>query len=279
MDGSALGTEQGFYLKTEGLEPTNHPIIYKALCSPDALHENGMVDYEGNVDFTNLTLGSNGRAVIPRHTLAPYVGEDINMPPLSELDGLIIAFITRRMTVLPVASRLTIDQTAASFMLGESVETSAGDPLRAGQSVRVVGTNPFLIGDEAEEGNWFYEFLKANADKVQCYLLNTGGVGEIMERDERGHPVVTQKVLRIAIGEMASLIRGIARGTIGWEKNPRFGAMVPHRVEGLVASKFSLDNFYTHHQIDDFVTRLKSDRREWLTRFPGLQQEIVEAYQ
>ena len=90
---------------------------------------------------------------------------------------MVVAFITRRMTVLPLVSRLNPEQAAAAFMLGESVETSAGDPRRAGESVRVVGTNPFLIGSEADEGNWFYDFVKNNEDKVQCYLLNTGGVG------------------------------------------------------------------------------------------------------
>ena len=37
-------------------------------------------------------------------------------------------------------------------MLGESIETSAGDPTKAGQSKRCVGTNPFIMGPEIEEG-------------------------------------------------------------------------------------------------------------------------------
>ena len=32
---------------------------------------------------------------------------------------------------------------------GESIETAAGDPAKAGQSVREVGTNPFIVGDAA----------------------------------------------------------------------------------------------------------------------------------
>ena len=31
-------------------------------------------------------------------------------------------------------------------MLGESIETSAGDPTKAGQAKREVGTNPFIVG-------------------------------------------------------------------------------------------------------------------------------------
>ena len=38
-DGSALGAEQGFYLKTEGVDSDKQSIIYKGLCSADALLE------------------------------------------------------------------------------------------------------------------------------------------------------------------------------------------------------------------------------------------------
>lgn len=276
-DGSALGTEQGFYLKTEGISPESQPIVYRALTSPEALLENVMVDYQGYPDFNNLTLGSNGRAVIPRTAFAPYNAEGWDLPPLDELDGLIIAFITRRMTVLPIVSKLSPEQAAAAFMLGESIETSAGDPRRAGESVRVVGTNPFLIGDEAEEGNWFYDFLKRNEEKVECYLLNTGGIGEITERDADGTPVVKQKTLRVAIEEMSAIIRGIARHTIEWEREPHFGTLVPKSVDGCDMRKFALERFYTQEQAQEYIERLKRERREWLTRFPGLDEAIVRA--
>ena len=277
-DGSALGTERGFYLKTEGVLPDTQPVVFKALSAPDTLFENVMVDAHGAVDFTDLTLGGNGRAVISRAAMRPHTGDRINLPVLEELDGLVIAFITRRMTVLPLVSRLNSAQAAASFMLGESVETSAGDPRRAGESVRVVGTNPFLVGDEAQEGNWFYDFLKHNEGKVRCFLLNTGGVGEIRERDDQGRSVVKQNVLRIAIEEMSSMIRGIARDSIQWESEPYFGTQVPVHVDGLEVETFNLANYYTQEQIDDYVATLKQERQEWLTKFPGLRSEIVNAY-
>ena len=278
-DGSALGTERGFYMKTEGVNPTTQPAIYGALTSPSALLENVMVSHDGKVDFTDLSLGGNGRTVIPREALGHFAGKNINLPPLSELDGLIIAFITRRMTVLPLVSKLTPDQAAAAFMLGESVETTAGDPRRAGESVRVVGTNPFIVGDEALEGNWIYDFVTQNSDKVHCYLINTGGVGEILERDAQGKAVEKQKVLRVNIDEMAALIRGIIRDTIEWEREPNFSAQSPQQIaDGVDLSKFSLSNFYTPQQIQEYVDRLKVERHEWLSSFPGLKQEVVNAY-
>ena len=277
QDGSALGTEQGFYLKTEGIKHQNQPIISDALAKPGALFENVMVDHNGNVDLADLSLGSNGRAVIPRQALAPHISASINLPSLDELDGLVIGFVTRRMTVLPIASSLSPESAAAAFMLGESIETSAGDPRRAGESVRVVGTNPFLIGSEAEEGNWFYDFLKRHEDKVQCYLLNTGGIGQIMERDPEGRPAVSQETLRVAIPEMASIIRGIFRGSVVWEAEPHFGNNVLVQTDGLDMGKFSLDRFYTEDKAGQYVDVLKRERREWLAGFHGLREGIAEA--
>src|SRR5574337_867166 len=153
-DGSAYGSERGFYLKTEGLDSVTQPIIYKAATSRSAIFENVMIDYEGNLYFEDDTLTSNGRGIMMRDDLSPYISNSINLPPINEMDGLIVAFITRRHTVVPLVAKLTSEQAAAAFMLGESIETSAGDPKRVGKSIREVGTNPFIIGDKAYEGNW-----------------------------------------------------------------------------------------------------------------------------
>lgn len=263
MDGSALGTENGFFLKTD-IDPVNQPLIWEAATKKNAVFENVMVDYRGAIDFLDDTLTGNGRGVFPRSDLDPaYVSPSINLPPLSELDGMIIIFITRRNTVVPIISRLTIEQAAAFFMLGESVETAAGDPTRAGESVRVVGTNPFIVGDPVEEGVWFYNFLKANRDKVQCYLLNTGGVGEIVVK-EGPRAYVKQRVTRVEIRETAAIIRGIVRGTIEWTDEPYFGTQVPKYVEDVDMSRFDLRRYYTEEQIEHYVRQLKLERAHYL---------------
>jgi phosphoenolpyruvate carboxykinase (ATP) len=276
-NGRALGTERGFYMKTEGMHPETQSIIFQALQKPEALFENVMLTHDGEIDYSDLSLGGNGRAVIPRASFGEYVGSDINLPPLDQLDGMVIAFITRRMTVLPLVSKLNPEQAAAAFMLGESVETTAGDPRRAGESVRVVGTNPFMIGSEAEEGNWFYDFVKNNEGKVQSYLLNTGGVGEILERDDRGRAVVKQAVKRVPIPEMSAMIRGILRDSIEWRPDSLFGTQVPVKVEGMDVSQYDLSNFYSPEQIEEYAQRLIEERKKHLASFPGLNQRVVNA--
>jgi phosphoenolpyruvate carboxykinase (ATP) len=144
---------------------------------PDAIFDNVVVDYRGDVYLGDETLTGNGRGIMQREDFGEFKSESINLPPVSELDGMIIAFITRRNTVVPIASKLTLEQAAAAFMLGESVESTGGDPRRVGESVREVGTNPFIIGDYTEEGNRFYEFIKKTSREDPMLSLEYGGRG------------------------------------------------------------------------------------------------------
>jgi phosphoenolpyruvate carboxykinase (ATP) len=272
-DGSALGSERGFYLKTGYLDPKVQPILFRAAVSPNTIFENVMVDHLGNVHFDDITLTENGRGIIQRDDLCADRYESVNLPPLDELDGMIIFFITRRNTVVPIVSKLTHEQAAAAFMLGESIETSAGDPQRSGTSVREVGTNPFIIGDEAYEGNWFYEFVKRHGDKIQCSLLNTGGVGE---RTEGVNKTVRRPVLRVEIPEMAAIIRGIVKNSLEWERDPYFDALVPRKVSGVQMTKFDLSLFYSREEINHYVSELEKERFEWLKQFKNLNTAIVD---
>jgi phosphoenolpyruvate carboxykinase (ATP) len=197
----------------------------------------------------------------------------VNLPPIEKMDKMIIIFITRRNTVVPIASKLTIEQAAAAFMFGESVETSAGDPRRAGESVREVGTNPFIVGDETYEGNWFYDFLKAHSKKIQCYLLNTGGVGENRKDDDSKE--ICRKPVRVEIPEMAAIIRGIVKGSIEWTCEPYFNTLVPKKVNGMQMTRFDPSEYYSKEEIDAQVAKLKQERFAWLKRFESLNPTIL----
>lgn len=272
-DGSALGPECGFYLKTEGITPETQPIIYQAVTKPDTIFENVLIDYEGRPHFSDLTLTGNGRGIMQRKDLSPYIGGSVNMPPLDELDGLVIIFITRRNTIVPIISRLEPNQIAATFMLGESIESSGSDPRRAGESVREVGTNPFIIGDPAEEGNWILDLVKRNNDKIIGCMINTGGVGEISELVD-GKRMVKRKAVRPEIGETATIIRGVLRGNISWKKEPYFNTYVAEGVDGVDMPKFDLKRYYNEGEVRRMIEKLKAERREWLNSFENLHPEI-----
>jgi len=258
-DGSAVGTEESFYMKTEGLDPSSQPLLYAAAISPRAILENVHVDTEtGKVDFFDTTLTANGRAMVKRGDIA-FTDDGID---LEKVDFII--FINRRYDILPPVVRLTPEWAAAAFMLGESVETSAGDPTQAGKQLRVVGTNPFIVGAKDEEGNIFLDILRKNPD-IQCFILNTGKVGGM----DRGR--------KIRVKDSAKIMEMIARDKIVWKKDKFWGYEVPVKIPDLELSPFDLSNYYSEEQIQELSEDLKQERLEWLSKFHGLNQDIINA--
>jgi phosphoenolpyruvate carboxykinase (ATP) len=254
--GACYGTEQGFYIKTEGLTPAQK-VLYDAVISPNAIFENVMVREDGQVDFVDSTLTTNGRGIILR---AEVAGTDDTID-LHKADK--VVFITRRQDVVPPVARLTPEQAVTFFMLGESIETSAGDPTRAGQAKREVGTNPFIIGSEAQEGNRFLQILRANPD-IECFLLNTGSVGL-----KEGHPGE-----KITIGVSTAIMKEIARHTIVWKKDPDWGYEVPAAIPGVDLERYTPPRHYTDEEYRQRIRTLRKERQAWLTQFPGLDPAI-----
>jgi phosphoenolpyruvate carboxykinase (ATP) len=258
-EGKAYGTEDGFYIKTEGLEPSQ-TVLWGAATHPTAAYENIRVEENGRVDFLDTSITSNGRGVVLRRFIQG-TGEGIDLPKANK-----IIFITRRNDVVPVCARLTPEQAAAYFMLGESIETSAGDPTRAGQAKREVGTNPFIVGPESEEGNRLLAILRENPD-MQAYILNTGSIGAL-----DGFP--GQKV---SIRVSTEIMKQIAKESVTWEKDPDWSYEVPVRVPGLNMTTTNPRSYYTAGKYRELVDRLREERRAWLAQFPGLDPVIPAA--
>ena len=258
-DGSAVGTEESFYLKTEGLEPGLQPLLYAAAISPRAILENVWVEPEtGKVDFFNSTLTANGRAMVKRRDIA-FTDREIDLEKVH-----FMIFITRRQDIVPPVMRLTPEWAAAAFMLGESVETSAGDPTQAGKSLRVVGTNPFIIGSEEEEGEIFLSILRNNPD-IQCFMVNTGKVGG----PDRGQ--------KITVADSVKIVEMIGRDEIVWERDEFWGYEVPVHIPGVDLGRFDLSNYYTEEEIMELSRELHQDRLGWLSQFEHLNRDIINA--
>ncbi|WP_132058295.1 phosphoenolpyruvate carboxykinase (ATP) [Halorussus amylolyticus] len=252
-DGTVAGSEgEGLYVKTIGLDADEQPAMYDAVTHESAVLENVAVDADGTVDFDSDEHTSNGRAVIGRDHLSS-AGDDIDLDSVDQ-----IFFITRNPTMPPVA-KLSPEEAAAAFMLGESIQTSAGDPSKAGESIRVVGTNPFIVGSKGEEGNRFRELI---ADLgVDCFVLNTGHIGA--------------KAKDIGVEESVTILREIARGTVEWEADDELGLTIPSEVPGMNVSEFSVPD-----HIEDFEAaqeRMRTERRTHLATFEDLADEIRDA--
>jgi phosphoenolpyruvate carboxykinase (ATP) len=252
-DGQVTGSEgNGLYIKTDGLDRDEQPALYDAATRESAVFENVAVDEDGTVDFDDSSLTTNGRAVILRDHLSS-AADDID---LSDVDQ--VFFITRNPLMPPVA-RLSPRQAAVAFMLGESIQTSAGDPDAAGESIRVVGTNPFIVGPEGEEGNRFYELVADN--DVEAYVINTGHVGP----DEAD----------IGVEDSVNILVAAARDTIEWAHDETLDVDVPETVPGV-----DVDSLYPPAHYEDYeaeLSELRSERRDYLDQFETLADEIKDA--
>jgi phosphoenolpyruvate carboxykinase (ATP) len=288
-DGSALGTEQGFYVKTD-VDPALQEAMYRALAHKSALLENVMVDSRGRIDFLDERLGENGRGVLDRRQLKVMRGgklvsicaDSINLPALEHLDGLVFAFITRRGTIMPFAQRLTPEQGVLAYLWGESTHSFATVPEKAGESVRIVGMDDFIVGPQGRKVNAFHDIVMGLVQrypgKVHFFQYNTGGVGEIIEKDPAtGKRRLVRKVQRVPLDLMAALQRGDLRGTNEYRKG-RLGTEEVVKCEGADLSQYDPKNFYSEEQIAAYVADLVEGRRAFTEQISreGLRKEIRE---
>ena len=290
-DGSAYGSEAGFFVKTDVDEKLQEAMYY-ALIDKSALYENVMIDSKGNPDFLDESLCANGRAVIQKDKLRIKRGrrlvsiesDTINLPSLEKLDGIIFAFITRRNTIMPFSQKLTAEQAVLAYLWGESTHSYASQPLKAGESVRIVGTDPFIVGSRARKVNRFHDIIMDLMErfpgKVEFYQYNTGGIGEILEEYMDGETPkkrMIRKVSRVPIDLMAAIQRGDLRGTNRYEKG-MLGTEEIISCEGYDLSKFDPHNFYSQEQIDDYIEDIVSGRRKFTDEIAseGLDSRILK---
>ena len=252
--GTVAGSEGGgLYVKTIGLDPSEQPELHRAATDESAVLENVAVDEDGTVHFDEPRHGRNARATVRRDRLESS-SADIDLDRVDQ-----VYFITRNPLMPPIA-RLGHEKAAVAFMLGESVETGAADPSRMGEPIRVVGTNPFIVGPEGEEGNRFRDLI-ADLD-VECFVINTGTVG-------------TDDPIDVGVEETVAVLKGAARGRIEWERDDDLGLTVPSSVPGIDIERFAVAD-----RVADFEAArdaLREDRREYLDRFDDLDDEIRDA--
>jgi phosphoenolpyruvate carboxykinase (ATP) len=263
--GKAFGTENGCFAKTFSLDPEFEPSIYGAVTKPTAYLENVYQDETGKVDFFEQSYTQNGRAVFEMSDLLAY--EDArNVGPV---DCLLI--LNRNENIIPAAAKLSLEQAAAYFMLGETTGTSAGGAAEEGKFLRVPGTNPFFPLPHGLQGNRLLELLATHP--IDTYLLNTGRVGG-KEGDDRSK--------KVRIPDTSACVKAIAEQTIRFEEDPDFryqvASEVPELEDGELLRPAKL--YERQGRLDEYrgiVERLKVDRVAHLQRFSELSEDIIKA--
>ena len=173
-DGSVLGTENGCFAKTFGLNAENEPMIHNAVVQPEAYLENVAVDENGKVDFNDKSFTENGRATFP-FRLIPDAADPKTLPPVS-----FVLILNRNENIIPAVARLTKKQAAAYFMLGETKGTH-GWSRGSRQGASRAGYQP--------SSHFFTTARKPlpnlGAIPFEVYLMNTGWVVVLTELNFR----------------------------------------------------------------------------------------------
>ena len=153
-DGRFRGFEAGgLFIKTDCLNPGEQREAYYACLRKDTFLENVSVSEDGSIDFYDLARTSNGRAVVERRDFM-HAANTINAKRIDNL------FLITRGNIIPAVAKLTHEQAAAFMVLGQSMESSAGDPTLAGTIKNEFFYDPFIAGDRSEHANLFYEILQ-----------------------------------------------------------------------------------------------------------------------
>ena len=259
-DGSFHGFEAGgIFVKTEGVNPGEQTEIYYGLLKPQTVCENVYVTEDGDFDFYNLDRTSNGRAVVLRRDFmhaSRYIDVD-------RIDNMIL--ITRG-PLIPAISKLTREQAAALMVLGQAMESSAGDPTQAGRIRSEFFYDPFVSGDLAKHANIFYEIIKG-IPQLNYYLINTGGIGE----GERYKDIRLESTMAI----LDSLLRG---GLEDWVDSPT-GFKVPKAVRYVDDVYLRPERLYSRTEFGEKQRELNKIRYESVEKLgDSLHPEVRKVF-
>jgi phosphoenolpyruvate carboxykinase (ATP) len=249
-DGSFNGFEAGgVFVKTEGVNPGEQVEIFYGLLKSETVCENVFVTGQGDFDFENFSRTSNGRAVVLRRDFmhaSPHID-------IEKIDNVVL--ITRG-PIIPAICKLNLEQAAALMVLGQAMESSAGDPTQAGQIRTEFFYDPFVAGDRAAHANRFYDILE-NLPHINYYLMNTGSVGEGYHFKD------------IAVGHTMSILDSLLRGGLeDWMESPS-GFKVPAAIRAVDDILVHPERLYSETEFEEKQKELNRIRYEAIEKVGG----------
>ena len=120
-------------------------------------------------------------------------------------------------------------------MLGESIETSAGDPDEGRPGQAGGRDEPVHRRTRGRGGQSAPRRSSAQIPDMQAYILNTGSIGA-----HDGFPGE-----KVTIKVSTEIMKQIAKEGIEWEKDPDWGYETPKSVPGLDLAKYSPKTYYS----------------------------------
>ena len=163
--------EGGCYAKAIDLSEENEPDIYRAI-KPGALLENIVMDENGVVDYTDVSLTQNTRVSYPIYHI-----DNIQTPSYGDNPKNIFFLTADAFGVLPPISKLTPGQAAYHFISGYTAKVAGTEEgiTEPVPSFSACFGAPFMPLHPAK----YAEMLSAKMNKhnVNVWLVNTGWTG------------------------------------------------------------------------------------------------------
>ncbi len=260
-DGSFHGFEAGgVFVKTEGVNAGEQAEIFYGLLKPETVCENVFVTDEGDFDFENFERTSNGRAVVKRSDFM-HASRHIDVEMVDN-----IVLITRGPSI-PAICKLSAEQAAAFMVLGQAMESSAGDPTQAGKIRTEFFYDPFVAGDRAAHANRFYDIV-SGLKHINFYLMNTGSIGE-------GY-----HYKKIEVAMTMSILDSLTRGGLDvWMDSPS-GFKVPAAIRAVDDIMVHPERLYTVAEFEERQKELNQVRYEAIEKVgPGLNAKVRKIFQ
>jgi phosphoenolpyruvate carboxykinase (ATP) len=234
--------------------------IFYGVLKPETVCENVFVTEEGDFDFENFERTSNGRAVVRRADFM-HASRHIDVPIVDN-----IVIITRGPTI-PAISKLNAEQAAAFMVLGQAMESSAGDPTQAGKIRTEFFYDPFIAGDHAFHANRFYDIIQ-NLPEVNFYLMNTGSIGEGYHFKD------------IEVSHTMNILDSLARGGLdNWVDSPS-GFKVPAAIRNVDDIMVHPERLYSAAEFDAKQKELNKVRYEAIEQVgPKLNPKVKKIFQ
>jgi phosphoenolpyruvate carboxykinase (ATP) len=153
------------------------------------------------------------------------------------------------------------------MVLGQAMESSAGDPTKAGTIRTEFFYDPFIAGDHAFHANRFYDIAQ-NLPEVNYYLMNTGSIGE-------GY-----HVKKIDVGHTMSILDSMARGGLeDWIDSPS-GFKVPTSIRTVDDIMVHPERLYSAAEFDAKQKELNKIRYEAIEKVgPNLNGKVKKIFQ
>ena len=235
-DQGIFNLEGGCYAKTIDLDPEKEPDIYQAI-RPNALLENVIVNEQGDVDFSDVSLTENTRVSYPIEHIKNCV-----KPHSRGNHAENIIFLTAdAFGVLPPVAKLTLDQAKYHYLSGFTTKMSGTE--RGIDKPQPTFSACFGQAFLSLPPLTYAEVLgkRIQTSGAHIYLVNTGWNGQGQ---------------RISLKNTRRIINAIFNGNLqetSWDILPMFNLQIPTELAGI--DKKLLDPRKSYEDIDDWYRK------------------------